>query len=222
MSYYTRGVAAADITTENAPKAVVASGRLFASAIEARGQANSDWISAKDAYTSAKESRIDDLARGRIRGQQNALVSVDELEKRMSDAALERDVTAKVAAEMERDHADVVAEHADEWRETLDAEIEKLTAEVVGHVDAIEAACDRLDVLRNTRHVAMETQPRKLYRLKNGRHTGQPREGVRALRKWLEPAVVHRSPVVARNFGPLRGENVMVLGQGELGREEER
>jgi hypothetical protein len=222
MSYYTRGVAAADLTTENAPKPVVASGKRLAAAIEARGQANSDWIAAKDAYTSAKESRIDDLARGRIRGQGKALVSVDELEKTMNDAALERDVTAKVAAELEREHADVVAEHADEWRETLDAETEKLMAEVAGHADAIEAACDRLDVLRNTRAVATETQPRKLYRLKNGRHTGQPRDGLRLLRKWLEPAAVNRPPVVARNFGPLRGANVMTLGEGELGREEAR
>jgi hypothetical protein len=219
---YFRAVGRADVTAQNAPGPVVESAKRLVAAIETRGQANSDWIAAKDAYTSAKESRIDDIARGRIRGKETQLASFDELEKRMDEAALERDVTAKVAAEMERDHADVVAEHVDEWRETLDAEAEKLTAEVAVHVDAIEAACDRLDVLRNTRHVATETQPRKLQRLKNARHTGQPRDGVRLLRKWLAPPAPKQTPVVSRNFGPLSGANVIQLGQGELGREEAR
>jgi hypothetical protein len=99
-----------------------------------------------------------------------------------------------MAAEVEHEHAFVVAENAELWRESLDAEIERPTTQVAAHADGIEAALDRIDSLRTAREVAIETRLRRLHRLKRRRFTGQPREAPRPLRSGRLPPEPHRSP----------------------------
>jgi hypothetical protein len=222
MSIINRAVTADDITALHAPKPITESAERLASAIEVRNEAQAAWVDAKDAFTLAQETQADNLAQSRIRNRPEPKTSLDKLQKALDQAAVERDVTSKVAAELEREHADVIAEHADEWADALAAEIENEQAMLVEYAAKIEAACDRLDAARNARVVASETAPRNLQRLKRARFSGEPRSAAKSIRDWATPAPPkQRTGPVGRNFIG-HGENVMVIGRGELGREESR
>jgi hypothetical protein len=215
-----RAVSADDITALHAPKPIVASAKRLNAAIEARNEAQAAWVAAKDEFTLAQETMADNVALARINGRAEPTTSLDELQKALDQAAVERDVTAKLAAEMEREHADVVAEHQAEWTEALAAEIEKEHQELLQHAIDIEAACDRFDALRNARAVASETMPRRLVRLKRARFGGEPRSAAKSIRDWAapKPQKERRGPVGRNVVG--YGPNVMVMGKGELGREQ--
>jgi hypothetical protein len=220
MSYHLlRPVVAADVTAEHAPKAVAASAKRLVAAIDARIKADADWLAAKDLLTKTQGSQADAIAEARIRDRPDPeALSIEELQRDVDAKAVERDASAKLAARIEREHADVVAEHADEWRSSLDTELEKLAAEVAGHAAALETAFERIDLLRNAREVTTaETRRNQLYRFRARRHTSEPRETVKRLRKWLTPPAPPRKPV-AQNFG-----NVMSPAAREfMAREEAR
>jgi hypothetical protein len=222
MSTLNRAVTADDITALHAPNPIVESAERLASAIEVRNEAQAAWVEAKDAFTLAQETQADNLAQSRIRNRPEPTTSLDKLQKALDQAAVERDVTSKVAAELEREHADVIAEHAEEWANALAAEIENEQAMLVEYATKIEAACDRLDAARNARVVASETTPRKLQRLKRARFSGDPRSAAKSIREWATPAPpkARRGPIGRNVVG--YGGSVMVLGKGELGREEAR
>jgi hypothetical protein len=202
MSAYLRAVLAADVTVENAPKEIVESANRLLAAIEARAGAQSEWIAAKDRLKFMQESQADAIAESRIRNRPAPpTVPIEELQCDLVAKAIERDVTAKLAAELEREHATVVAEHAAAWIDRLDNELDRLTNEVAERINAIELALDRIDTLRATREVARDTRTRKFHRLKRRRYTSAAREGLKPIRKWLMPPEPPRQ-TRARNFGP--------------------
>ena len=221
MSTLLRAVTADDITALHAPKPVAASVKRLTSAIEARNEAQAAWVAAKDAFVLAQETLADNIALSRITGRAEPTRSLDALQKELDQAAVERDVTAKLAAEMEREHADVVHEHAAEWADALTAEIEKEQAALVGMATELDATADRLDALRNARTVASETTARKLQRLKRARFSGDVRSAAKSIREWATPpSPKERRGPIGRNVVGYGQPGVMVMGKGELGREQ--
>jgi hypothetical protein len=208
-----------EVTTELAPPGVVEATELLMKSVNARLEAESAWVAAKDALDVEVETIAERIAVATVTGAKMPVDQTDKLESALKKSAVQRDAAGKVSKQYEELLAAEIVKHRKQWVTALNEEIDRVRALVEQACTTIEEGLASVDRLKCTRQVATQTDLNVLSRLRGGSWSSNARSGLREIRKWLNPPERIPSAMDGRGRNII-GYGAMQLGQGDLGREE--